>query len=86
MSMVVLVPSDVRTLAPVERPSWDTGTGAAEEEEVLSFVGTPALDKKVLRLPREYTLKYIREHGVEGEIQMLLEDHLRNGRLPDNYT
>lgn len=48
---VILIPSDELSLAAVERPSWDTGTGATDEEEVLSFASIPKEQKKVLRLP-----------------------------------
>lgn len=51
MTRVVLIPSDVYSLAAVERPSWDMGTGANDEEEVLSFPEVHRERKRVLRLP-----------------------------------
>lgn len=83
MSIVVLIPSDVLSLAAIERPSWDTSTstGAANDEEVLSFPETPQKMKKVLRLPAggDYTWDHVFGDEFQLEIREDLVEALEMG-------
>lgn len=83
-SCVVLIPSDERSLAAVERPSWDTGTGAADEEEVLSFATTPKEQKKVLRLHAGggYTWDRISQPKFQSNIQRDVQQALYHRKSP----
>lgn len=83
-SCVVLIPSDERSLAAVERPSWDTGTGATDEEEVLSFVTTPKEQKKVLRLPAGggCTWDRISQSKFQSNIQQDVQQALYHRKSP----
>lgn len=88
MSYAILIPSDERSLAAVERPSWDTGTGAAEDEEVLSFATVPKEQKKVLRLPSGggYTWDCISQATFQSNIQRDVQQALYHREPPGSCT
>lgn len=79
LSYVILVPSDELSLAAVERPSWDTGIGATDEEEVLSFATTPKKQKKVLRL-RGFTWDRISQPSFQSNVLRDLQQALYHGK------
>lgn len=84
MSYVILIPSDELSLAAVERPSWDTGTGATDEEEVLSFAAIPKEQKKVLRLPTGggFTWDHISQSSFRSNVLQDLQQALYHGKSP----
>lgn len=82
MSYVILIPSDELSLAAIERPSWDTGTGATDEEEVLSFATIPKEQKKVLRLPTGggFTWDHISQPPFRSNVLQDLQQALNHGK------
>lgn len=81
LSYVILVPSDELPLAAVERPSWDTGAGATDDEEVLSFATTPKKQKKVLRL-NGFTWDRISQPSFQSNVLRDLQQALYHGISP----
>lgn len=81
---VVLIPSDERSLVAIERPSWDVGTGAANDEEVLSFSTTPREQKKVLRLSAGggYTWDRISQPEFQSGVRRDLQQALYHSKFP----